>query len=587
MSNNSPFGIRMNGNHSTRAGGKAQTTKNGSLTEDDMQESLLCAESSGAADVETAQASSSNGRATQYSRISSIHSDNSLFQPVYGSNTITESAPGGQNSEYHQDMWQNHTDVQGGNGDLDESDFDETSSEYTIGASGAQALLPLPDERKRSESLDSAGHVKSLTTASLRSVTVNIINTVVGGGVLLLPYAMFLDGDVIGPLLILFVAALAERSVNMLLYSAEQTKSLVYSEIGQKVGGKWLCWLVDISILLQNYGLCVSYVVLIGQLLPPVLHDWFGLSQSTESRDIILALLSVLIFFPLCCLRTLDKLRYTSFVALACVFTFVAIVTAFGIRSLVDEDFRPETQDGTDPLVFARGSFIDYLKSMPLIFFSFVAHNNILLLYSELKRRSKPERESKFPSKRKKHLTAVRAALITCATLYILQGLFGYIMFRGEASGNVLMRFNAKKHPFQHEAYKRAFPAFKLIYVLVLTFSFPVMAFGLRRSIHTFFWKGQGEPSVRLRVLQAAGLVTCSAALGIAAGSKVDVVFGLTGSLAASSVMFVLPSLFFILLRHSGSHRDFRGDLALAYFTLAVGLIVCVGSTYASVYKLK
>lgn len=301
-------------------------------------------------------------------------------------------------------------------------------------------------------------------------------------------------------------------------------------------------------------------MVLIGQLLPSVFHDWFGLKQSTASRDVTLTLLSVFVFFPLCCLRTLDKLRYTSFVALGCVVSFVVFVTSFGIWSLADKNFRPGDKDGQEDLVFARNDFIDFLKSIPLIFFSFVAHNNILLLYSELKRRSKPDRQSKFVTKRSKHLTAVRIALSTCAILYVFQGVFGYIMFRGDATGNILMHFDASNDPFKKKTFKVLFPTFKLIYVLVLIFSFPVMAYGLRRSIHTFFWRTEKEPSTRTRISQAALLVIASASLGIAAGTKVNVVFGLTGSVAASSVMFVLPSLFFILLRHQrNSPEDFPG----------------------------
>lgn len=131
---------------------------------------------------------SSYGRSSQVSADnSSARNDSSGFQ------TLESASPSLGHVGY------NVGSVDGTDEDA-RSDLDEITSQYTIGAAGAQPLLKLPsveDARERSGSYDSVGHDKSLTTASLRSVTVNIVNTVVGGGVLLLPYAMFLVSAVL------------------------------------------------------------------------------------------------------------------------------------------------------------------------------------------------------------------------------------------------------------------------------------------------------------------------------------------------------------------------------------------------------
>lgn len=416
--------------------------------------------------------------------------------------------------------------------------------------------------------------------ATLRGTIFNAVNGILGGGILALPFSLKQDGTILGAIMIVMVAALGERSLLMLLYCADQTRSRLYAQIGDKLLGWRMSKAVDLTVLLQNFGLCTGYVVILGDLLPSIMTD-FGAGGIVTNRTFLLCIVSGAIFLPLSALPKLDFLRHTSLLAMLFVMVLVITTTALGIHAALHPASYPNPATRHEPMHLwpahdTKGA-IGFLQSVPIVFFSFVVHNTALLLYGELRRRGREGRGSRWGSKRNKMLDGMRVALVLCATLYILQSVFGYSLFRAGTLQDVLKNFTHSSFPW--------FVWIKLAYALVIIFSFPVIAIALRQSVHNFGFAGV-EPTHWHRIGQAIGIALATAVVGITV-PKVSVVFGLTGSLTATNVMYCFPAAFFLLLRlKHGAPQEFVGDIPVAILVFIVGAAVCIGSTVGIIYGL-
>ncbi len=419
--------------------------------------------------------------------------------------------------------------------------------------------------------------------ASWRGTIFNAVNGILGGGILALPFSLRLDGALLGTIMIVVVATLGERSLHMLLYCADHTGARLYAQIGHRLVGWKMGKLVDLTVLLQNFGLCTGYIVILGDLLPSIFHDW-GVGQiasGISNRTLLLILVSGCVFFPLSSLPKLDFLKHTSLMAFVFVCVLVITSVILGADALNNPDDYPDSEIAHEPVNLGPASggdgFVNFLQSVPIVFFAFVVHNTALLLYGELRRRSKADRDSRWTQKRRKMLDGMRIALMICVCLYSFQAVFGILLFRDSTLSDVLKNFSHKQFPW--------FMWIKLAYSMVIVFSFPLIAIALRQSVHNFAFPSK-EPNAKYRVLQALGIAFFTALVGITVPNPATV-FGLTGSLTATNVMYCYPAAFFLILRLKHKKpQEFPGDIAVACLVLVVGALVCVGSTAGILYKL-
>lgn len=218
------------------------------------------------------------------------------------------------------------------------------------------------------------------------------------------------------------------------------------------------------------------------------------------------------------------------------------------------------------------------LQNVPVIFFSFVCHMNVPLLYGELRRNSKLDKPSKWKAKKGKMMCAVHCAIGYCCLLYIAVGIAGYILFGDrlslpENAGNILNAIHTDDLSIA--------PYVKLVYAVLLALSFPCMSYSGRASLHrlmTTCCRCVEDMGENVRFLEAAIIVLSTAGLA-ATGLSVAVAFGLTGSITCTAIMYIFPGTFhFIAVRKSG-----RGcaPKALSIGSIVLGFAVMGASTVA------
>ena len=179
------------------------------------------------------------------------------------------------------------------------------------------------------------------------------------------------------------------------------------------------------------------------------LRDGSGLlascKYSVRSTALLLAdFLSRLIVIPLCFLRRLDSLKYTSVVALISIGYLVILTVAHFIKGDTMEDRGPIRYIQPEGLVA-------FLSSLPVIIFAYTCHQNVSCLLHFLAVLSNATFQmfsilNEIGNNSHFRTTGVVFASIgVAAFIYVLVAITGYLSFGNAVGGNVVAM--CKQHP--------------------------------------------------------------------------------------------------------------------------------------------
>jgi len=245
-------------------------------------------------------------------------------------------------------------------------------------------------------------------TASMKASVFNLVNSIVGGGVLALPFGFKQVGVFLGLILLCSIGTLSAYSAYLLVRCRQMTLKLgverkpSYYNIVCVTFGTRGAKLVELFIVLLMLGACVGYIAIIGETLSNSFSGALGYEPwYTHAWVIQLSLLSF-VLFPLSMLSTVGALKYTSIIALCGIlFLVVCIIVKFA------SNFEEALQDEDD-------KFIDYFNwgtnmfaSIPIMTFAFSMHMQMFPVWQELKQPT-PKRITNI----------VLAAIVICGVLY-------------------------------------------------------------------------------------------------------------------------------------------------------------------------
>ena len=164
-------------------------------------------------------------------------------------------------------------------------------------------------------------------SASPLSCFVNLANTILGSGMLGLPYAFSRTGWVLGSFLLLTCGCLSSFALHLLTLCAlkEKQPSSFYT-VAHSALPKFTL-LIDIAVAVKCFGVATSYLIVIGDLMPDVM-TFFDVSGPLAHRE-IWVFFGFLIVAPLSCLRNMDSLKFTSFFAVGFVIFLTILITLY------------------------------------------------------------------------------------------------------------------------------------------------------------------------------------------------------------------------------------------------------------------
>ncbi|MED6111199.1 Amino acid transporter avt6a [Stylosanthes scabra] len=411
-----------------------------------------------------------------------------------------------------------------------------------------------------SETKTAGGHPEASFTGSV----FNLSTTIIGAGIMALPATMKVLGLALGVAAIVVLALLAEYSLEVLMRFSKVGNAVTYSQVMEYAFGRVGRRLFQICIFVNNFGILVVYMIIIGDVLSGtwrseihhfgVLEGWFGEHWWTM-RTFVLLMTTLFVLAPLAFFKHIDSLRYTSAIAVALAFVFLVILVGITFMKLFNGSI---TSPRLLPNIRDMNSIWNLFTAVPILVNGFVCHSNVHTINMELEDSSQIQ-------------PVVRASLVLSSIIYILTAIFGFLLFGESTLDDVLANFDIDLGiPYSSVLND----VVRISYAFHLMLVFPVIFFSLRFNFDEFISASSSSKSLNVLsskfrfVSVTIGLV---ALVYIAANFMPSIWYALqfTGATATVCIGFVFPAAISIRDPHGiASNKD--KILSIVMIVLAV-----------------
>lgn len=362
--------------------------------------------------------------------------------------------------------------------------------------------------------------------SSSLSVLFNVSNSTIGAGILAIPFSFHQSGVVLGSIILCLVCIIATLAAHFLIRACEISKEYTFKRIGMKAfqslfkkqkHSHYVGIMIDLLIIVFCFGVIVGYISIVGDYsagLFKIMLSSDGSGGNDGSNGVFQVLssrsfnffLTVLILFPLTCLKRIGFLFFTSYFAVICVvYVLLVIIVGFFIK-LPSLDKR---LDHSILLFQTPENIFQLFVAFPILFFSFGNSITLIPIYLELKNRSQ---------KKMSHI--VNGASLICLTCYLIAGIFGYIKF-----GDSGIRDNILNSFPNRTSIWIIFAKFSMI--ILSGVAYPLVHFPLRETLdHLLFPK---KPFSYVRWIVEALVFAILIVVTLLIPFDLVTIFGLTG----------------------------------------------------------
>ncbi|CAM9315807.1 unnamed protein product [Ascophyllum nodosum] len=412
----------------------------------------------------------------------------------------------------------------------------------------------------------------------------NLLATVVGGGILSVPYALSLTGVVTGIFLMAVAAVAGDFSLYILCSCARRTGKVSYTEVAQVALGPLGGHAVTALLAALTIFVIIAYMVLVRDLWSGVVEALIGRALDGRGRTQVL-LVALGVVFPVCLVKDLHALRHFCYVGFASAIVLTAAIT---YRSIEANDNNPEARLG---LKLTADSWGDVFEAFPILSLAYMCHFNILSVHSQF---VKPTRE------RLKGI--IHGTVGLSSILYITFGLGGYVYAYQDTQDDILLNFDPSDRVIVLGRLGMGLTMLVAISLMVLPCRdimytlLAVVGSGLQERFCRKEYlpvEDDGAPSntgesslgtflkaVQHVVMTAGIFLFCLYfALGV---PGVGAVWSICGSSVGFTVSYLLPAGFYLKIR---SHKPFNVRKASAWIVVVVSLVAIVLCTTNAVQK--
>lgn len=338
--------------------------------------------------------------------------------------------------------------------------------------------------------------------ATIRSGSINLLNTIIGAGILAMPYGLKNNGLLFGCILIIWSSLTSSMGLylqNKVAKYTDQRGSVSYFSLSQLTYPN-LSILFDSAILIKCFGVGVSYLVVIGDLMPKIVESIGGENVPLDSilmaRNFWITIFMIIIVTPLSYLKKLDSLKYTSILALFSVGYLICLVVAHYFST------TPTLAPSTDIVYHYIGpiSLKSTLSSFPIFVFAYTCHQNMFAIINELK-----PNDTDGSQTRQSNLIIRNSISIACLS-YLIVGVFGYLTFGNSVNANIITMYSPNSISSLIG---------RLCIVIMVSLSFPLQCHPCRGSInHVIYFCTHGVQQSKFRTATASTTATATATGG-------------------------------------------------------------------------
>ncbi|GMP28554.1 hypothetical protein CsSME_00004051 [Camellia sinensis var. sinensis] len=410
--------------------------------------------------------------------------------------------------------------------------------------------------------------------ASFTGAVFNLSTTIVGAGIMALPATMKALGLVLGMVMVIFMAFLAEASIEMLLRFSRAGKSTSYGGVMGDAFGKCGRIALQVCVLVNNVGMLIVYMIIIGDVLSGttssgihhagVLEGWFG-SYWWSGRTFVLLVVTLAVFAPLACLKRIDSLSFTSTLSVVLALVFLVITVGITIFKLTNGSI---SMPRLLPDVTGLTSFINLFTVVPVFVTAFICHYNVHSIDNELEDNTQIK-------------AVVRSSLALCSTVYILTSLFGFLLFGDATLDDVLANFDADLGiPYG----SLLNDVVRISYAVHLMLVFPIVFYPLRLNLDGLLFPSASPLTLdNLRFASISFGLIGTIFLGANFIPSIWDAFQFTGATAAVCIGFIFPAAITLKDCHGIATKK---DKILCVFMIGLAVFSNLVAIYCDAFAL-
>ncbi|KAJ3284182.1 hypothetical protein HDU79_008428 [Rhizoclosmatium sp. JEL0117] len=404
---------------------------------------------------------------------------------------------------------------------------------------------------------------------TVASSAINITNTILGSGMLAMPKALASTGLGFGSLLIALSGLASAFGLTLLTLCASKIgRHSSFFHISKLTYPQAAIWF-DLAIAVKCFGVSISYLVIIGDLMPTIMHSIYpdSIPESIIFSKQLWITVSMVLLIPVAFAKQLNSLKYTSALALCAVVYLVGIVFGYFMAGPLDSmPRRPEWNEVT--WVKIDGSFF---KTVPIFVFAFTCHQNIFAVHNELVDNS--------VSQVKK---VIHLSILTAFGVYQLIGIMGYLTFGNTVGGNVISMYPPGA----------IITGGQISLAFLFLLSYPLQCHPARASLEKVLTGG--NTAIQMTEFRftaiTTGLLVSSYLIAISV-DDLSTVLSLVGATGSTAICYILPGLLYYKLRMVTDPADMAkkwdfmklSAVGLAGFGVFV-MVLSVGTQVAHIF---
>uniref|UniRef100_A0A182SLQ9 Amino acid transporter transmembrane domain-containing protein n=1 Tax=Anopheles maculatus TaxID=74869 RepID=A0A182SLQ9_9DIPT len=381
--------------------------------------------------------------------------------------------------------------------------------------------------------------------------TVTLTNSIIGVGILSMPFCFQRCGIVLSIVLLLLSSYVTRLVCSYMVKSAIISRRKNFEQIAFYAFGSGGKLLVELCVVGYLLGTCIAYFVVVGDLGPQITAKILSMHESDSLRTWVMIVVTIVCIIPLGMLRNVDSLASVCTASLG---FYLCLV----LKVVSESSEKFQHTGWFERLDLWNWSGI--LQCMPIFTMALSCQMQIFEVYATMPTTSLD-----------KMSRVIRQSTNICTMIYVAIGFFGYVAFNGHRfSGNILVDFTPS---FASDIIKMGF-------VLSVAFSFPLAIFPCRVSLYSLLYKRASDghmyiPESKFRPLTIA-IVVVALIFGLLIPS-IEVVIGLVGSTIGVAICLIIPAACYMTICKTNI-----SEKQLAQVMIAFGFIIMVLGTYAN-----
>eukprot|EP01084_Bolivina_argentea_P185081 319186_1 len=372
-------------------------------------------------------------------------------------------------------------------------------------------------------------HQIHLGQSPIRRVIFNMLNSIIGAGVVGLPFVYSNAGLCGGLLLMILFAWISAYSLKLLVISAKLCQQRNYEDLCEYLFGYKGYLFVSVTMFVFDFGATLSYLIILGDSAQEIIRIW-GYNSNTD-RQFVILIVSLLIILPTILPRDLSKIEKVSTFSVFSVLLIMLIVIwewiAYRVLMLEkDNGYKNHIPPNMKLGVELEG----FPMAIGIIAFAFVCHDSSFLLYNTLKNPTIP-----------RWSVLAYAGCISAVLICMLFAVPGYFTFGDDVNDNILNSY---------DTFNPLIIVARCIYCVTMALTYPCSFFVVRHVCYAIFHHGPNYKSILQAPLWKHLLFTipiflCNLVMGTLI-TDLGIVMSVSGSLSAVILAFVLPTMCYL-----------------------------------------